>query len=72
MKPLFLDLPTVAAAVSLSESVVKKLVREKAFPASRLLSPRRIAWLVCEVEEWCEARPVADILPPPGGHHDAR
>lgn len=65
IKPVFyLDLPSVAEAVSLSESVVKKLVREKKFPQPRQLSGRRVAWLVREVEAWVEARPVSELLPP--------
>jgi prophage regulatory protein len=62
--PLLLDLPTVAVFVSLSESAVQRLVREKAFPQPRELSPRRVGWLYREVEAWAEERPVADNLPP--------
>lgn len=65
MKPVFyLDLPSVAEAVALSESVVKKLVREGKFPQPRQLSGRRVAWLVREVEAWVEACPVSQLLPP--------
>ncbi|MBN3848693.1 AlpA family phage regulatory protein [Paraburkholderia sp. Ac-20342] len=64
-KPVFyLDLPSVAEAVALSESVVKKLVREGVFPQPRQLSGRRVAWMVREVEAWVEARPVSQLLPP--------
>ncbi|MEM5419637.1 helix-turn-helix transcriptional regulator [Paraburkholderia ferrariae] len=66
MKPtFFLDLKSVAAAVALSESVVKKLVREGKFPRPRQLSDRRVAWLVREIEEWAESRPISDLVPPP-------
>lgn len=65
MKPLFLDLPTVATAVALAETTVQKLVRDKEFPPPRKLSGRRVGWLVREVEEWAEGRPVSDLLPPP-------
>nr|WP_157604985.1 AlpA family phage regulatory protein [Rhizobacter sp. Root16D2] len=54
-----------AAFTSLSESTVEKLVREEAFPKPRLLSGRRVAWLVREVTAWCEERPVSNLLPPP-------
>ena len=65
MKPVFyLDLPSVAEAVALSESVVKKLVREGKFPQPRQLSGRRVAWLVREVEAWVESCPVSALLPP--------
>lgn len=64
-KPIYyLDLASVADAVSLSESSVKKLVREKKFPQPRMLSGRRVAWLAREVEEWAEGRPASDLLPP--------
>lgn len=67
MKPLCLDLPSVAEAVALSETGVRRLVREGKFPPPRQLSERRIGWLVRELEEWMETRPVSDILPPPSG-----
>ena len=68
VKPIFLALEQVAAAVSLSESTVQKLVREESFPKPRLLFDQRTAWLAREVEEWAEARPVSDLLPPPNSN----
>lgn len=65
MKPIYLNLEAVAGAVALSEAQIQKLVREGAFPKPRLLSSRRVGWLVREVEEWAEGRPVSDLLPPP-------
>lgn len=65
MKPLYLDLPTLCETLSLSESTVQKLVREKQFPQPRALSDRRVAWLWREVEEWAEARPISELPPPP-------
>ncbi len=64
VQPLLLDLPTVAAVVSLSTATVQKLVRENEFPKPRVLSGRRVGWLMREVEEWTESRPVSDMLPP--------
>lgn len=63
--PLYVDLPTVAALVSLSEASIQNLVREDAFPKSRLLSGRRVGWLLREVNEWAEARPHSSLPPPP-------
>jgi prophage regulatory protein len=63
-RQFYLDKAAVAEAVALSESTVEKLVRENEFPKPRILSGRRVAWLVREVEEWAEARPVSDLLPP--------
>lgn len=61
----YLDLSSVATALSLSESTVQKLVRDKEFPPPRRISGNRVAWLVREVESWAEARPVSDLPPPP-------
>ena len=65
MKPIYLDLEKVAEAVSLSIGTVQSLVREGVFPAPRMLSGRRVAWLVREVEAWAEARPISNLPPPP-------
>lgn len=64
MRPLSIELSMVASATSLSEATIQKLVREGKFPNPRALSGRRVAWLVREVEEWPESRPVSDMLPP--------
>lgn len=69
LKPAYLDLPGVSQYVALSESTLQKIVREGAFPKPRLLSGRRVGWLTREVDEWSEARPVADLLPPAGSGH---
>jgi prophage regulatory protein len=65
MKPFYLELEKVAEAVSLSIGTVQKLIREGNFPEPRALSGRRVGWLVREVEEWAEARPVSNLPPPP-------
>lgn len=64
IKPAYLELENVAAFVALSGTTVQRLVREDSFPKPRLLSGRRVAWLVRELEAWAEDRPVADLLPP--------
>jgi prophage regulatory protein len=64
VKPIYLDLRTVAQFISMSTASVQKMVREDRFPKPRMLSGRRVAWLTREVEEWAEQRPVSDILPP--------
>lgn len=65
IKPLFLDLPNVAAFVSLSESSIQKLITKDEFPKPRQLSGRRVGWRVSEIEAWADERPIADNLPPP-------
>ena len=72
LKPIYLDLPTVASVVSLSEANIQKLVREDRFPKPRMLSGRRVAWLTREVEEWAEACPMSDLPPPPNTGHSNR
>jgi prophage regulatory protein len=64
IKPAYLDLPGLCSFVALSESTVQKMVREHEFPPPRQISGRRVGWLVREVEEWAESRPVSDLPPP--------
>lgn len=64
LKPAALDLEQAAQFVSLSTSTIEKLVRSSEFPKPRMLSGRRVAYLVRELEEWVESRPVSDLLPP--------
>lgn len=72
MKPLYLDLRTVAATVSLSETSIQKLVRENQFPKPRMLSGRHVAWLTREIEKWAEKRPLSDLPPPLNTGHSNR
>lgn len=72
MKPIYLELDAVAGAVALAASTVQRLVREGMFPKPRQLSGRRVAWLVREVEEWAEQRPISDLAPPPNTGHANR
>jgi prophage regulatory protein len=64
MKKIYIDLPETAALLTLGETTLQRMVREKEFPPPRQLSGRRVAWLVREVEEWAESRPVSELLPP--------
>jgi prophage regulatory protein len=63
--PVYLDVQSVAAFVTLSVPTIHVLVRKDQFPKPRLLSGHRVAWLRREVEEWAEARPISNLLPPP-------
>ena len=65
MKPIYLDIESVSAAISLSPAVIHKLVRQHQFPKPRALSGRRVGWLTREVEEWAETRTASEFLPPP-------
>lgn len=72
IKPLILDREAAAAIVSLSVASMERLVREGTFPAPRTLSDRRVGWLVHELEEWAQARPVSNIAPPTNTGHENR
>lgn len=65
LKPAILDKQAVAAYLSLSETTIDKLLREGAMPQPRKLHSRRVGWLLRELDEWVEALPVSDLLPPP-------
>ncbi|WP_330996392.1 helix-turn-helix transcriptional regulator [Burkholderia stagnalis] len=65
MKPIYLDIESVSAAISLSPAVIHKLVRQEEFPKPRALSGRRVGWLTREIEAWAEARTPSEFLPPP-------
>jgi len=65
VKPAYLDREQTAAFVAMSESTLLSLVRQGDFPKPRQLSKQRTAWLLREVEEWAEQRPVSDLPPPP-------
>lgn len=63
MKPAILALADAAAYVALSPMGMRRLMATGDFPKSRELSGRRIGWLVRELDEWAEARPVSAMLP---------
>ena len=64
IKPAYLDLQGTTSYLSISESTVQKMIRKDAFPKPRLLSGRRVGWMVRKLDDWAESRPVADRLPP--------
>ena len=65
IRPAALEKERAAQFVCLSVSTLEKLQREGNFPRPRLLSHKRVGYLVRELEEWLESRPVSDQLPPP-------
>ena len=64
LRPAVLDIDQCAAYLTLSNSTIEKMVRKGLFPAPRQLSGRRVGYLVREVDEWLESRPVSDLPPP--------
>lgn len=63
-QPIALDRKSAAEFVLLSESTIDNLIRVDQFPKPRKVSPGRVVFLVRELTEWMESRPVSDILPP--------
>jgi prophage regulatory protein len=64
LRPAAIDIDQVAAYLSLSTGTIQTMVRKGNFPAPRQLSGRRVAYLLKEVDEWLESRPVSDQPPP--------
>ncbi|HEY1042376.1 MAG TPA: AlpA family phage regulatory protein [Telluria sp.] len=71
MKLVF-DLAGVVDTTTLGEATIQQMVRKGEFPQPRELSPRRVGWLVSEVEEWVRNRPVSSMLPPANTGHTNR
>jgi prophage regulatory protein len=65
LKPLLVTREAAAELVGISVTTLDTEVRQGRFPRPRQLSPRRVGWLVRELEEWAEARPHSELLPPP-------
>ena len=65
IRPAYLDRESTASFVSLSVPVMERLVARRTFPLPRQISDKRVGWLVRELEEWCEGRPVSSNLPVP-------
>ena len=64
LKPLYLARAQAASFLSLSESMLDKLVAQGNLPRPRKISAGRSAWLVEELEMWGKNLPVSDLLPP--------
>lgn len=61
---IYMDLEQVLHATTLSMAVWYGLVKVGDAPKPRQISANRSAWLRREIMDWCEARPVSQILPP--------
>mgnify|MGYP003386125897 CR=1 FL=1 len=69
---IYLDITQVCQATSLSRTAWLELVTKGDAPKPRALTKQRSGWLLREVTEWCESRPVADRAPPPNTGHSNR
>ncbi|MBH2008056.1 MAG: AlpA family phage regulatory protein [Xanthomonadaceae bacterium] len=71
IRPVALKQEDAAAFLGLSVSTVEGLVRQGDFPKPRQLAGRRVGFVVRELEEWLESRPVSNQLPPPNTNRRA-
>lgn len=69
ISPLFLARANAAEFLSISESMLDKLVAQGDAPRPRKISAGRSAWLVEDLIEWGKARPVSNLLPPINSGH---
>ena len=65
LEPLILAKPDAAAFISVSESMVDKLVAQKRLKPPRKISSGRAGYLVADLKEFVQGLPVSDLLPPP-------
>lgn len=49
----FLKLEEVIERVKLSKKQIYRLINAGQFPSQINISPRRVAWVASEIEEWC-------------------
>jgi predicted DNA-binding transcriptional regulator AlpA len=69
IKPLYLAREQAAMYLSISDSMLDKLVAQGDAPKPRRISAGRTAWLVDELDAWGRARPVSDFVPPINSGH---
>ena len=65
IQPIIVKKDVAAAIVALSESTIDNLEKAGDFPRRRRISNGLVGYLVRELEEWAESRPVSDLLPAP-------
>ncbi len=65
VKPLYVQLVDLPKVIALSTATIEREIRSGNFPKPRQISGRRVAWLLRDVEEWAEKRPVSELPPPP-------
>lgn len=61
MTDIFLDRRGLARSLSISSSMVARLVRQDDFPKPRAIVGAQVGWLLREVIEWSEARPASTV-----------
>jgi prophage regulatory protein len=64
LQPIALGREDAAKFVVLSVATMDTLLMKGDFPKPRMISPHRVAFLVRELADWMESRPVSEGLPP--------
>jgi prophage regulatory protein len=64
--PLMLGSDSTAAALGISDGLLKQLVRNGELPPPRKISAGRVGWLWRELQAFSESRPISDLAPGPG------
>lgn len=65
LKPLFLNRAEVVTLTGRSTASLDRDIKAGRFPAPRQIGPRRVGWLMSDIERWAESCPASTILPPP-------
>ncbi len=63
---VFFSADELRRVTGLSRTTVWRLETEGDFPPRRQITTKRVGWLVSEVEEWAESRPLAQPDPEMG------
>lgn len=71
IRPIMVGIDTAVDITDLSKTTIWDLINNGDFPKPRKVSTRGSRWLVREIEEWAESRPISDILPPPNTGRNA-
>ena len=64
----FLHFPEILTMTGVSESTIRRWMKEGAFPAARRVGPRLNVWLESDVDQWMTGLPKSDpddVPPPP-------
>ncbi|EFN6654559.1 helix-turn-helix transcriptional regulator [Escherichia coli] len=52
----YLELRDITKTTSLSRSTIYRMIGRGEFPKQRKISPRRVAWLKEDIDEWMKKR----------------
>lgn len=64
IQPRFVAKDAAAQLLAMSIKTFERGVQKGEIPKPRQLSAGRVGWLVSELDEWAQSRPISEILPP--------